>query len=53
MGDYLSIMTDGWFQTDGEVPTHVEVFTSGLWNTFATFENAGNPRVYIRLGLGI
>jgi len=32
VGDYLSIMTGGWFQTDGLVPNVFEVFTDGWWN---------------------
>ncbi|KKL79414.1 hypothetical protein LCGC14_2015070 [marine sediment metagenome] len=32
VGDALSIFTGGWFQTDGEVPNQVEVFTDGHWN---------------------
>jgi len=32
VGDYKSIMTGGWFQTDGAVPNTFEVGTDGWWN---------------------
>ena len=36
VGDALSIFTGGWFQTDGEVPNGIEVFTGGIWNELST-----------------
>jgi len=34
MGDFLSIATDGWFQTDGLVPNIYEMSTGGTWNEY-------------------
>jgi len=34
VGDYLSIETGGWFQSDAAVPEFPEVFTDGWFNTY-------------------
>lgn len=50
MGDALSIFTDGWFQTDGEVPNIVEIASGGLWDALEevviTVTNAVRVVVY-------
>jgi len=35
MGDFLSIVTDGWFQTDGEAPDIYEMTANGIWIVYS------------------
>lgn len=47
MGDWLSTLTGGWFQTDGLVPGFVEVFTDGWWNAYdSSWSPGGAVEVY-------
>jgi len=34
VGDWKSVLTGGWFQTDGAVPSMIEVATDGWWNVY-------------------
>lgn len=34
VGDFLSITTDGWFQTDGNPPDMYEMTGNGIWTEY-------------------